>query len=137
MKKLKTFIIEKLKVNPNIMYDGNTVDVPFYVFVIWYTGFINKTPDEIELDDFRTSDFVEGVTDSRGNQFFSSYKEAYDFYITNKDKIIEVTIEKTNISKQHRQIEFLNTIYFGKDLDIVFYADSWQDFREYLKQLYK
>lgn len=121
-------ILEKLKVTKKTLsdVDGLTIEVPYYEFVIWYTGFLNKKPDEITENDFRTSDFVEFVVNSNGVEVFANAKLAYDFYKRYKDEIVTITVEK---QRRHADI-FLNIIDFG---DEVFYAESYEDFREYIQ----
>ena len=55
MRNLKDIILEKLKVTkksvPDI--DEDTIEVPYYEFVIWYTGALGKKPDKIILNDFK------------------------------------------------------------------------------------
>ena len=90
MRNLKDIILEKLKVSKKTLSDdGNTVEVPFYEFVIWYTGFFNKKPDEITEKDFRISEFADAIVDSKGIEVFANARLAYDFYKSNKDEIVK------------------------------------------------
>ena len=53
MKSLSEILLEKLKVTKNSvsLVDELTVEVPYYEFVLWYTGQLNKTPDELTEED--------------------------------------------------------------------------------------
>jgi hypothetical protein len=127
MRNLKDIIFEKLKVSKKTLSDnGNTIEVPYYEFVIWYTGFSYKKPDDITEWDFRISDFIESIVDSNGNKVFINCKLAENFYKEHKDEIVTITVEKM---KGHID-GFINVIDFG---DEVFYADSSEDFREYIQ----
>lgn len=130
MRNLKDIILEKLKISKKTLSDVDepTIEVPYYEFVIWYGGFLNKTPDEITIKDFRESDFIEFVVNSDGSKIFGNAKLAYDFYKIFKDDIVKITVEKQR-GPAGDSGRFLNIIDFGED---VFYADSYQDFREYI-----
>lgn len=129
MRNLKDIILEKLKVSKKTLSDAeNTIEVPYYEFVIWYTGF-DKKPSEITEKDLRTSDFVEFVTNSNGVEVFANARLAYDFYKKRKDDIVTITVEKQRGPAGDDGM-FLNIIDFG---DEVFYADSYEDFREYIQ----
>lgn len=132
MRNLKDIILEKLKITKKTISsdDGLTVEVPYYEFVIWYTGFLRKKPDKITENDFRSSDFVDSIVDSNGFEVFANARLAYDFYKRRKDDIVTITIENLR-GPDGDGGSFWNIIDFG---DEVFYADSWQDFREYLKE---
>ena len=106
-----------------------TVEVPYYKFVIWYTGFFHKTPDKLTEWDIKRSGFVESIVDSNGFEVFVNSVAAYDFYTRRKDDIVMITIEKLR-GPTGNDGSFWNIIDFG---DEVFYADSREDFREYLK----
>ena len=96
MKSLSEILLEKLKVtkNTSIDTDESTMEVPYYEFVIWYTGALDKKPNEVQLDDFELSDFASSITDSYGNEVFDDAKSAYDFYKIRKDDIVTITIEQ-------------------------------------------
>jgi hypothetical protein len=128
MKNLKDIILEKLKISKKTIssYDERTIEVPYYEFVIWYIGFLNKKPNDITEWDFRISDFIESIVDSNGNKVFINCKLAENFYKEHKDEIVTITVEKM---KGHTD-GFINVIDFG---DEVFYADSSEDFREYIQ----
>lgn len=132
MRNLKDLILEKLKISKKTLsdVDGLTIEVPYYEFVIWYTGFFNKKPDEITEFDIKRSGFIESIVDSNGFEVFSSARLAYDFYKRYKDEIVTITIEKLRGPDGDDGI-FWNTIDVG---DEVFYADSREDFREYLEE---
>lgn len=131
MRNLKDLILEKLKISKKTLSSNEeyTVEVPYYEFVIWYTGFLNKKPDEITEFDFKRSGFVESIVDSNGFEVFVNSVAAYDFYTRRKDDIVMITIEKLR-GPVGNDGGFWNIIDFG---DEVFYADSREDFREYLK----
>ena len=82
MKNLKDLILEKLKVTKKSVpdMDEDTIEVPYYEFVIWYTGALGKKPDKIILNDFKISDFADAIVDSYGNNVFDNNRLAYDFY---------------------------------------------------------
>lgn len=129
MKNLKDIILEKLKVSKKTLSDAeNTIEVPYYEFVIWYMGF-SKNPDEITEKDFRISGFVDAIVDSKGIEVFVNSTAAYDFYIRRKDDIVMITIEKLRGPAGDDGI-FWNTIDVG---DEIFYAESYEDFREYIQ----
>ena len=130
MRNLKDIILEKLKVTkksvPDI--DEDTIEVPYYEFVMWYTGALGKKPDEITEDDFTECDFADAIVDSYGNNVFDNDQLAYDFYKKHKDDVVTITIEKMR-GPAGDDDAFMNTIDFG---NIVFYADSNENFRDYL-----
>lgn len=126
MRNFKDIILEKLKISKKTLSDNElTVEATYYEFVIWYIGF-NKKPDEITEWDFRRSDFIEFVVDSKGDKIFINSRVAYDFYKEHKNEIVTITIEKM----KGQNNGFINIIDFGDD---VFYADSLEDFREYIQ----
>ena len=131
MRNLKDIILEKLKVTkksvPDI--DEDTIEVPYYEFVIWYTGALGKDPDEIILNDFKISDFADAIVDSYGNNVFDNNRLAYDFDKKHKDDVVTITIEKMR-GPGGDDGAFMNTIDFG---NIVFFADSNENFRDYLE----
>lgn len=130
MKNLKDLILEKLKVtNKTLSNDEHTVEVTYYEFVIWYTGFFNKKPNEITEWDFRQVDFIESIVNSNGDKVFVNSLAAYDFYKRCKDEIVTITVEKQRGPGGDDGI-FLNIIDFGNE---VFYAESYEDFREYIQ----
>ena len=131
MRNLKDIILEKLKISKKTLLYGDDlpIEVPYYEFVMWYTGF-NKKPDEITERDFKTSGFIESIVDSNGFEVFVNSMAAYDFYIRRKDDIVMITIEKLRGPAGDDGI-FLNIIDVG---DEVFYVDSYEDFREYLNK---
>lgn len=131
MRNLKDIILEKLKITKKTLLsdDDLPIEVPYYEFVIWYTGFLNKKPDEITEFDFKRSGFIESIVDSNGFEVFVNSVAAYDFYTKRKDDIVMITIEKLR-GPAGNDGSFWNIIDFG---DEVFYADSREDFREYLK----
>lgn len=130
MRNLKDIILEKLKVTkksaPDI--DEDTIEVPYYEFVIWYTGSLSKEPDKIILNDFKISDFADAIVDSYGNNVFDNDQLAYDFYKKHKDDIVTITIEKMR-GPAGDDGDFMNVIDFG---DYTFYVDSNENFRDYL-----
>lgn len=129
MRNLKDIILEKLKVSKKTLSDdGNIVEVPFYEFVIWYTGF-DKKPDDITENDLRISHFADAVVDSKGIEVFANARLAYDFYKSNKDEIVTITIEKQR-GPAGDDGSFLNIIDFGNE---VFYVDSYEDFINYIQ----
>ena len=135
MKSLSEMLLEKLKVTKNSvsLVDELTVKVPYYEFVIWYTGQLNKTPDELTEEDFRSSAFADYMIDINGVEVFKNARLAYNFYENHKDDIATITIkEEKNHSKYMNP--FFNTIDLG---DIVFYAYSFEDFKEYIQQTLK
>ena len=130
MKNLKDIILEKLKVsNKKVLDDGLSVDVPYYEFVIWYTGFFNKKPDELTESDFSSSDFVEGIVDSKGDKVFENARLAYYFYRIHKDENVTVTLDKQKSSKDIYG-PFFHIIDFG---NTVFYANTSDDFVNYIQ----
>ena len=127
---LKDIILEKLKISKKALLDDRlSVEVPFYKFVAWYTGFLNKKPEEITENDFRISDFADNIVDPNGFEVFSNARLAYDFYKRYKDEIVTITVEK---QKGHTVDDgsFLNIIDFN---DEVFYAYSYEDFVNYIR----
>ena len=130
MKTFNQYILEKLKVtNKTSSFDDeNSIEVPYYEFVRWYTGELEKNSDEITADDFRYSDFIIAAVDSNGNERFKNVKLAYEFYKNHKDDIVTITIEKMRgpISDDGK---FLNTIDFGYE---VFYVETDDNFKEYM-----
>ena len=131
MKTFNQYILEKLRVSnkASSFDDENSIEVPYYEFVRWYTGELEKNSDEITADDFRYSDFTIAVVDSNGNERFKNVKLAYEFYKNHKDDIVTITIEKMR-GPAGPDGKFLNTIDLG---DIVFYAYSFEDFKEYIQ----
>ena len=129
MRNLKDIILEKLKVTkksvPDI--DEDTIEVPYYEFVIWYTGSLGKKPDEITEDDFTECDFADAIVDSYGNNVFVNDKLAYDFYKKHKDDVVTITIEKIRGPVD----DFMNVIDFG---GTELYADSYDNFIEYMNK---
>ena len=129
MRNLKDIILEKLKVSKKTLSDAeNTIEVPYYEFVIWYTGF-SKKPYEITEKDFRISGFADAIVDSKGIEVFANARLAYDFYKSNKDEIVTITIEKQR-GPAGDDGSFLNIIDFGNE---VFYVDSYEDFINYMQ----
>ena len=130
MRNLKDIILEKLKVTkksvPDI--DEDTIEVPYYEFVIWYTGALGKKPDKIILNDFKISDFADAIVDSYGNNVFDNNRLAYDFYKKHKDDVVTITIEKMR-GPAGDDGDFMNVIDFG---DYTFFVDSNENFRDYL-----
>lgn len=130
MRNLKDIIFEKLRVsNKKVLDDGLSVDVPYYEFVIWYTGFFNKKPDELTESDFRSSYFADCIVDSKGIEVFANARLAYDFYKSHKDENVTVTIDKQKSSPDGYG-PFLHIIDFG---NIVFYANAQDDFVNYVQ----
>ena len=129
MRNLKDIIVEKLKVTkksvPDI--DEDTIEVPYYEFVIWYTGALGKTPDEITEDDFIECEFADAIVDSYGNKVFTDDSSAYAFYKRHKDDIVPITIEKMRGPVG----DFMNVIDFG---GTELYADSYDNFIEYMNK---
>ena len=130
MKNLKDIILEKLKVTKKSVpdMDEDTIEVPFYEFVIWYTGALGKEPDKIILNDFKISDFADAIVDSYGNTVFDNAQLAYDFYKKHKDDVVTITIEKMR-GPAGDDGDFMNVIDFG---DYTFCVDSNENFRDYL-----
>ena len=128
MKSLSEILLEKLRVSnkTSSFDDENSIEVPYYKFVLWYTGYINGKPDEITLDDFKYSDFEIAAVDSNGNERFKNVKLAYDFYKNHKDDVVTITIETMGKPDDEK---FLNTIDFGYD---VFYIETDDNFKEYM-----
>ena len=128
MKSLSEILLEKLRVsNKTSSFDGeNSIEVPYYEFVLWYTGYINGKPDEITIDDLEYSDFVSAVVDTNGNERFKNVKLAYEFYKNHKDDVVTITIETMGRPDDGK---FLNTIDFGYD---VFYIETDDNFKEYM-----
>ena len=138
MKSLSEILLEKLKVTkkslPTVsIIDEHTVEVPYYEFVIWYLGQFNKTPDELTEEDFRSGAFADNMVDIDGVKVFKNARLAYNFYENRKDDIATIT---TKEEKNHDKYidPFFNTIDLG---DIVFYAYSFEDFKEYIQQTLK
>ena len=132
MKSLSEILLEKLRVTKNSvsLVDELTVEVPYYEFVIWYTGQLNKTPDELTEEDFKSSAFVDYMIDINGAKVFKNARSAYDFYENHKDDIAMITIKEEKHNNKYTNT-FFNTISFD---DIVFYAYSFDDFKEYIQQ---
>ena len=132
MKTFNQYILEKLRVSnkASSFDDENSIEVPYYKFVRWYTGELEKNSDEITADDFRYSDFVIAVVDSNGNERFKNVKLAYEFYKNHKDDIVTITIEKMR-GPAGPDGKFLNTIDFGYE---VLYAKTDDDFKEYMQR---
>jgi hypothetical protein len=129
MRNLKDIIFEKLKVsNKTPLDDGLSVDVPYYEFVIWYIGF-SKKPDEITEKDLRISGFADAIVDSKGIEVFANARLAHDFYKSNKDEIVTITIEKQR-GPVGDDDSFLNIIDFG---NTVFYVNTYEDFVNYVQ----
>ena len=130
MKSLSEILLEKLRVsNKTSSFDGeNSIEVPYYEFVLWYTGYINGKPDEITIDDLEYSDFVSAVVDTNGNERFKNIKLAYEFYKNHKDDIVTITIEKMR-GPAGTDGKFLNTIDFGYE---IFYAETDDNFKEFM-----
>ena len=130
MRNLKDIILEKLKVTKKSVpdMDEDTIEVPYYEFVIWYTGALGKKPDKIILNDFKISDFADAIVDSYGNNVFVNNRLAYDFYKKHKDDVVTITIEKMR-GPAGDDGDFMNIIDFG---DYTFYVDSNENFRDYL-----
>ena len=130
MRNLKDIILEKLKVTkksvPDI--DEDTIEVPYYEFVIWYTGALGKKPNEITINDFIECDFADAIVDSYGNNVFANDRLAYDFYKKHKDDVVTITIEKMR-GPAGDDGGFMNVINFG---NAIFYADSYENFIDYL-----
>ena len=131
MKSLSEILLEKLRVTKNSvsLVDELTVEVPYYEFVLWYTGCLNKTPDELTEEDFRSSDFADNMVDINGVEVFKNARLAYDFYENHKDDIATITIKE----EKHNSI-YTNTFFNTINLDdIVFYTYSYDDFKEYIQ----
>ena len=132
MKTFNQYILEKLRVSnkTSSFDDENSIEVQYYEFVRWYTGELEKNPDEITADDFRYSDFIIAAVDSNGNERFKNVKLAYEFYKNHKDDIVTITIEKMR-GPAGDDGKFLNTIDFGYEL---FYAETDDNFKEYMQR---
>ena len=135
MKSLSEMLLEKLKVtNKTTSFDDeHSIEVPYYEFVLWYTGYINEKPDEITIDDLEYSDFVSAVVDTNGNERFKNVKLAYEFYKNHKDDIVTITIEQMRGPAGDNEA-FLNTIDFGYD---VFYVETDDNFKEYIENMHR
>ena len=135
MKSLSEILLEKLKVtNKTSSFDDeHSIEVPYYEFVLWYTGYINGKPDEIDTDAFIYSDFVSAVVDTNGNERFKNVKLAYEFYKNHKDDIVTITIEQMR-GPAGDNGAFLNTIDFGYD---VFYVETDDNFKEYIENMHR
>ena len=135
MKSLSEILLEKLRVsNKTSSFDGeNSIEVPYYEFVLWYTGYINGKPDEITIDDLEYSDFVSAVVDTNGNERFKNVKLAYEFYKNHKDDIVTITIEQMR-GPAGDNGAFSNTIDFGYD---VFYVETYDNFKEYIEDMHR
>ena len=134
MKSLSEILLEKLKVTKKSLssvsvVDERTVEVPYYEFVIWYTGQLNKTPDELTEEDFRSSDFADNIVDINGVEVFKNARLAYNFYENHKDDIATITTKEEKRGGNYSGV-FFNTIDLG---DIVFYTYSFEDFKEYIQ----
>ena len=132
MKAFNQYIIEKLRVSnkTSSFDDENSIEVPYYEFVRWYTGELEKNPIEITADDFKYSDFIDAAVDSNGNERFKNVKLAYEFYKNHKDDIVTITIEQMR-GPAGDDGKFLNTIDFGYE---VFYAETDDNFKEYMQR---
>ena len=135
MKSLSEILLEKLKVTKksSSFNDEHSIEVPYYEFVLWYTGYINGKPDEITIDDLEYSDFVSAVVDTNGNERFKNVKSAYEFYKNHKDDIVTITIEQMR-GPAGDNGAFLNTIDFGYD---VFYVETDDNFKEYIENMHR
>ena len=136
MKSLSEILLEKLKVTKKSLLtvsvvDEHTVEVPYYEFVIWYLGQFNKTPDELTEEDFRSGDFADNMVDIDGVEVFKNARLAYNFYENHKDDIATITTKEEKRGGNYSGV-FFNTIDLG---DIVFYAYSFEDFKEYVLSL--
>ena len=134
MKSLSEILLEKLKVTKKSLstvsiVDDRTVEVPYYEFVIWYTGQLNKTPDELTEEDFRSSDFADNIVDINGVEIFKNARLAYNFYENHKDDIATITTKEEKKRGKYNDT-FFNTIKLD---DIVFYAYSFDNFKEYIQ----
>lgn len=134
MKSLSEILLEKLKVTKKSLstvsvVDEHTVEVPYYEFVIWYTGQLNKTPDELTEEDFRSSDFADNIVDINGVEIFKNARLAYNFYENHKDDIATITTKEEKKRGKYNDT-FFNTIKLD---DIVFYAYSFDNFKEYIE----
>ena len=126
-------LLEKLRVTQNktsSFDDENSIEVPYYEFVRWYTGELEKDPIEITADDFKYSDFIDAIVDSNDAEVFKNVKLAYEFYKNHKDDIVTITIEQMR-GPAGDDGKFLNTIDFGYD---VFYAETDDNFKEYMQR---
>ena len=135
MKSLSEILLEKLRVSNKTSFfdDEHSIEVPYYEFVLWYTGYINGKPDEIDTDAFIYSDFVRAVVDTNGNERFKNVKLAYEFYKNHKDDIVTITIEQMR-GPAGDNGAFLNTIDFGYD---VFYVETDDNFKEYIENMHR
>ena len=132
MKSFSEMLLEKLRVTQNktsSFDDENSIEVPYYEFVRWYTGELEKNPDEITADDFKYSDFIDAIVDSNGVEVFKNVKLAYEFYKTHKDDIVSITVKEERGPNGPNDIWF-NTIDFGNE---VFYNYSYDNFKEYIQ----
>ena len=124
-------LLEKLKVSnkTSSFDDENSIEVPYYEFVRWYTGELEKNPNEITADDFKYSDFIDAIVDSNGVEVFKNVKLAYEFYKNHKDDIVTITVKEERGPNGPNDIWF-NTIDFGNE---VFYNYSYDNFKEYIQ----
>ena len=131
MKTFNQYILEKLRVSnkASSFDDENSIEVPYYEFVRWYTGELEKNPNEITADDFKYSDFIDAIVDSNGVEVFKNVKLAYEFYKTHKDDIVSITVKEERGPNGPNDIWF-NTIDFGNE---VFYNYSYDNFKEYIQ----
>ena len=123
--------LEKLRVSnkQSSFDDENSIEVPYYEFVRWYTGELEKDPDEITADDFKYSDFIDAIVDSNGVEIFKNVKLTYEFYKNHKDDIVTITVKEERGPNGPNDIWF-NTIDFGNE---VFYNYSYDNFKEYMQ----
>ena len=131
MKSLSEILLEKLKITKNSasVIDELTVEVPYYEFVLWCTGQLNKNPDELTEEDFRSSDFADNMVDNNGVEVFKNARLAYDFYENYKDDIATITVKA-----EKNPSGYTNTFFYTIKLDdIVFYTYSFDDFKEYMQ----
>ena len=131
MKSFSEMLLEKLRVSnkTSSFDDENSIEVPYYEFVRWYTGELEKNPDEITADDFKYSDFIDAIVDSNGVEVFKNVKLAYEFYKNHKDDIVSITVKEERGPNGPNDIWF-NTIDFGNE---VFYNYSYDNFKEYIQ----
>ena len=131
MKSLSEILLEKLRVSnkTSSFDDENSIEVPYYEFVRWYTGELEKNPIEITADDFKYSDFIDAIVDSNGVEIFKNVKLAYEFYKNHKDDIVTITVKEERGPNGPNDIWF-NTIDFGNE---VFYNYSYDNFKEYIQ----
>ena len=114
MRNLKDIILEKLKVSKNIstkpvLIDKNIVCCTIEFFFKWLMV-IDQTRDltQTDFEDFETLD------DDYLQSKFKTYENLFNWYETNKDETIDVTVIRT--------LEEYKNIFFYDDIRFYFYS---------------